>query len=160
MLHQGYENNTELWYITFDGVSWGGDVLVPNTLTTANPSAVVYQNKLWVLYQGNRNNGQGWYNIFDDKKWNGDTFLPGVGIYSGPSVVIWHTNLFYFTTESMATENCGIQFGMGRDGSEMRIKLSCLMSSVFHLVFVKLVRCKIQIISIHVPRTHDILTPQ
>ena len=40
MAHQGFGDNSQLWYNTFDGQNWAGDQQVPTTGMSESPSAV------------------------------------------------------------------------------------------------------------------------
>lgn len=63
--HQGYGDNSQLWYNVFDGTNWAGDVQVPGTGMSSSLSAVIFNNKLYCFHQSYGNSGQLWYNVFD-----------------------------------------------------------------------------------------------
>ncbi|MCL2931924.1 MAG: hypothetical protein MGG11_06470 [Trichodesmium sp. MAG_R03] len=52
VFHQGRGDSGWLWYNVFDGSQWAGDTEVPKTGMTGDPSAVVYNNKIYVFHQG------------------------------------------------------------------------------------------------------------
>jgi hypothetical protein len=41
VFHQGYHDNGELWYCTYDGSTWSGDQQVSNVGMSDSPSAVL-----------------------------------------------------------------------------------------------------------------------
>ena len=52
VLHQGAYENVQLWYTFYDGNIWHPDMQVPDLGMSFSPSAVVYNNKLYVFYPG------------------------------------------------------------------------------------------------------------
>jgi hypothetical protein len=97
VLHQGYADSGQLWYnYSSDGQQWGGDTPwgqpnfpVQDLGMSESPSAVVYNNLLYVFHQGYGDNGQLWYTYYDGATWSADTPIPGVGMSGSPSAVLW-----------------------------------------------------------------------
>ena len=52
---------------------------------TAGPSAVAFNDRLYVFHQGFADNGQLWYASFDGQTWAGDQQVPNVGMSESPS---------------------------------------------------------------------------
>jgi hypothetical protein len=94
--HQGHGENGELWYNTFDGSNWSGDVHVPGTGMSASPSAVVFNNRLYCFHQGYGKNGELWFNTFDGRRWSGDVRVPGTSTSEGPSAVVYGGRVYCF----------------------------------------------------------------
>ena len=61
-----------------------------------SPSAVVYNNLLYVFHQGQSDNGQLWYTYYDGANWSLDTPTPGVNMSSSPSAVLWQGGIAVF----------------------------------------------------------------
>ena len=97
VLHQGYADSGQLWYTySSDGQQWGGDTPwgqpnfpVQDLGMSESPSAVVYNNLLYVFHQGQSENGQLWYTYYDGANWSLDTPIQGVGMSGSPSAVLW-----------------------------------------------------------------------
>lgn len=86
----GDVDGNALLYNVFDGTSWSGEVQVPSTNITSNPSVVTFEGKLYCFHQGNMSNGELWYNVFDGVSWSGDKQLQSSELSWGPGAT---TNL-------------------------------------------------------------------
>jgi hypothetical protein len=117
VFHQNASNGGEIWYTTtLDGVTWSVDEQIqsvgigngpsnqPDQLPTS-PSAVVYNQLLYVFHQGLRsggaggaggNNGELWYSVWDGTKWLPDEHIGGVGMSSSPSAIVYRGKLWVF----------------------------------------------------------------
>jgi len=77
--------------------AWAGDTRVTGCELSDSPSAVVFQNKLFVFYQGSGDSGKLWYNSFYNNKWAGqDLEVPVSRLSSSPSVAVWNDKLYVF----------------------------------------------------------------
>ena len=94
VFYQGVDSNYNpdgsLWFVySADGVNWGGATPVQNVGLSVYPSAVVYNNNLYVFHQGYGNNGQLWYSVFDGANWAPDTLVTTLAMSGAPSAVLW-----------------------------------------------------------------------
>ncbi|MFK4720539.1 hypothetical protein ABIE89_001639 [Bradyrhizobium niftali] len=104
VFHQGChplfgENRGSLWYDVCDqSGTWAGDVQVPDTQLLESPSAVVYNNKIYVFHQGvGSNSGSLWFDVFDGISWAGDKPVPSAaGISASPSAVVFDNKIYVF----------------------------------------------------------------
>jgi hypothetical protein len=89
-----------LWMNSATGVSgalyWTGDAKMPNTGLSAEPSAVVFKDKVYVFHQGQSDSGWLWMNVFDGKNWAGDAPVHNTGIGNSPSAVVFRDKLYVF----------------------------------------------------------------
>ncbi|NEO02414.1 MAG: hypothetical protein F6K50_45830, partial [Moorea sp. SIO3I7] len=53
------------------------------------PSAVVYNDEIYLLHQGREDSGWMWCNVFNGSEWVGDKEVPKTGISEGPSAVLY-----------------------------------------------------------------------
>lgn len=75
VLHQGNENNNQLWYNVFDGKRWAGDVFVPNVGVSSGPSMVVWQSRLFVFHHSIAGNNELWYSVWTGSQWLQDAYV-------------------------------------------------------------------------------------
>jgi len=61
-----------------------------------SPSAIYYNNKLYVFHQGSGEDGQLWYSTYNGSAWGGDTQVQNVGMSAAPSVVYYNGQLYVF----------------------------------------------------------------
>jgi hypothetical protein len=104
VLHQGFADSGDLWYsYSPDGQHWGGDTPwgqpnfpVQGLGISGSPSAVVYNDLLYVFHQGANANGQLWYSYYDGTTWSQDKQIQGVGMSGSPSAVVWRGGISVF----------------------------------------------------------------
>eukprot|EP00595_Chromulina_sp_UTEXLB2642_P000687 CAMPEP_0196767598 /NCGR_PEP_ID=MMETSP1095-20130614/41776_1 /TAXON_ID=96789 ORGANISM="Chromulina nebulosa, Strain UTEXLB2642" /NCGR_SAMPLE_ID=MMETSP1095 /ASSEMBLY_ACC=CAM_ASM_000446 /LENGTH=442 /DNA_ID=CAMNT_0042136073 /DNA_START=45 /DNA_END=1373 /DNA_ORIENTATION=+ len=84
-------------------LTWSADKSIQNVGISANPSATVYNGKIYVFHQGNFNNGQLWYFIYDvgsnsfpSDSFTSDTQVSNVGISASPSAVVYNGKIYVF----------------------------------------------------------------
>jgi hypothetical protein len=86
-----------LWVnVSSDGATWTGDAQVPNTNLSDGPSAVEFNDKLYVFH--NSQDGP-WLSVnvsSDGATWAGDTPVPNTGITFSPSAVVFDGQLYVF----------------------------------------------------------------
>ena len=73
-----------LWYQSFDGTNWYGEVEVPPVGMSGAPSPVIWNGRTHVFHQGAYENGQLWYSYLGDTNWSPDTQVPNVGMANSP----------------------------------------------------------------------------
>jgi hypothetical protein len=121
VFHQGYGENSELWYTVADGTSWSQDqFIIGQKLNPSgdesgiglSPSAVVWNNVIYVFFQrgtgggGGHNFGEGGLYFVastDGRGWeNVDAYhrptrqLMNVGMSFSPSAVVWRNMIHVF----------------------------------------------------------------
>jgi len=89
VFHEGRGDNGWLWCNVFDGDKWAGDHKIHKTGITAGPSAVVYNDQIYLLHQGRDDSGWMWCNVFNGSEWVGDEEVPKTGISEGPGAVLY-----------------------------------------------------------------------
>ncbi len=95
VFHQGFGNDGQLWYNSYNGSSWTGDRQVPNTGMSGSPALAVYgenlaqNDTLYVFHQGSGNDGQLWYNRYNGSSWAGDRQVPNTGISGSPALAVY-----------------------------------------------------------------------
>ena len=94
--HQGSNNNSQLWYSTFDGTNWAQDIKVSNVGMGASPAVINYNGKLYCFHQGYRSNGKLWYSTFDGTSWAQDKQVQNVGMSDSPAVIEYNGILYCF----------------------------------------------------------------
>lgn len=85
----------------FNGSGAISDMQIPDTYLTAEPCAVVYDDKIYAFHQGNNSDGTVWYNVFPtgENFWHGDTRFPlenGLLINDGPAGMALEGKLYCF----------------------------------------------------------------
>ncbi|HTN84191.1 MAG TPA: hypothetical protein VL242_10910 [Sorangium sp.] len=86
LFHQGSGNNGELWFSTFDGTNWLGDKHVEGLSMSGSPSAIVFNNRIYVFHQSFAG-GELWYANFDGTVWK-DKQIMNVSMSASPSAAI------------------------------------------------------------------------
>jgi hypothetical protein len=83
VFHQGYGNDGQLWWSSFDGANWSGERQIQPLGISDSPSAVPGAGGVTVFHQGQGNNGQLWYTYSsNDTNWGGDTqVVSGISAY-------------------------------------------------------------------------------
>jgi hypothetical protein len=98
--HQGQGTDGWLWMNNAsakdDRLYWRGDAKVPNTGLSAEPSAVVFNGKIYVFHQGQGDDGWLWMNVFDGKTWVGDAKVPNTGMTGSPGAVVFNGKIYVF----------------------------------------------------------------
>jgi hypothetical protein len=116
VLHQGFQDNGQLWYTYTDGVGDSTeDTLVPVLALTDSPSAVVYNGLLYVFHQGGGNEGLLRYLTNDGTNWSGDTIVQNVGMTASPSAVAFGGGISVF--HQGAGNNGQLWYSFSPDGS-------------------------------------------
>eukprot|EP00250_Pteridium_aquilinum_P020460 c24821_g2_i2 orf=246-2837(+) len=92
------DSDGSLFYNVLDGTSWEKEQVVPSTYSSATPSVIIFDSKLYCFHQGADNNGQLWYNAFDleNSTWEGDIQVADVEIVQGPSAVVFNGAVYCF----------------------------------------------------------------
>jgi hypothetical protein len=93
--------NGQFWYNVFDGVNWRGDQQVGNTCLSYHPSALIYNNQVYVFHQGADGDGNPtsdlWYNIYQGSgQWSGDTQVSNTTLNDSPSAIVWYSQILCF----------------------------------------------------------------
>ena len=104
VLHQGFADSGDLWYsYSPDGQHWGGDTPwgqpnfpVQGLGISGSPSAVVYNDLLYVFHQGANANGSLWYSQFNGDFWTPDTPIRYANMSASPSAVLWEGGISVF----------------------------------------------------------------
>ncbi|PJZ25552.1 hypothetical protein CH352_17340 [Leptospira hartskeerlii] len=101
VFYQGCNNEGYIWFSVFDGQKWSGNEYLGGAQTksgiTDSPSAVIFQDKLYVFHHGFGDNGQVWCRIFNGVKWTPDTEIKEFhGITDSPSAVVFQYGLWIF----------------------------------------------------------------
>ncbi|KAK4183067.1 hypothetical protein QBC35DRAFT_467598 [Podospora australis] len=100
---RGYDNNGT-WYSTSkDGVTWTGQISISGQVggqgfrPKTAPSAVVYQEKLYLFWSGNGQDGI-FFSTFDGKNWKKQDRLktPGIADYTNGYAVTFNGLLYLF----------------------------------------------------------------
>ncbi|MDJ0717096.1 MAG: hypothetical protein QNJ54_23255 [Prochloraceae cyanobacterium] len=67
--------SNDIYYASFDGTSWTGDIRIDidrtNPQTSHSPSIVIFNNKLYIIYKAGKSNNI-YYASFDGTSWTGD----------------------------------------------------------------------------------------
>lgn len=61
-----------------------------------NPSAVVYQDQLWVFNQGRKDNGQLQFRVMKNGEWSLQSTVPNVKMSEGPGAVVYKDKIYIF----------------------------------------------------------------
>ena len=107
VFYQGPGSNGQLWYnSSADGSNWGAQSqVVPAGFTgsavmSQSPSAVVFNDQLYVFYEGGGNDLQIWYTSSSDgNSWSTQAQLPGITKYcpsASPFAVVFDNKLYVF----------------------------------------------------------------
>lgn len=114
------DSGGSLLYNVLDGTSWDKEQVVPSTYSSATPSVVIYDSKLYCLHQGADNNGELWYNVFDidSSTWEGDIQVSDTSnIVLGPAAVVFNGELYcFYQTPAKGSANHQLRFNVF-DGS-------------------------------------------
>jgi hypothetical protein len=80
-----------------DGMNWEPESQISNFGVSFSPSALIYNNNLYVFHQGYGNNGQLWYTYTSDGvNWVPDTQVMNVSMAGSPSAVAWEGGITVF----------------------------------------------------------------
>ena len=81
---------------------------------TAGPSAVYFNNEIYMFYQ-NGGTGELCYNVFNGSTWGAKTQIPGVGLTGSPSAVVFNNQLYVFY-QGPTTSNGALYYLVSSDG--------------------------------------------
>lgn len=104
IFYQSADNTVpgQLWYVIFDTATGtcSSPTQVADVSLSYSPSAVVFNNQLYVFYQGGAG-GQGNNGLYYDclstaGTWSGSQQVPGVGIAYSPAPVVYNKQLYVF----------------------------------------------------------------
>jgi hypothetical protein len=129
VLHQGFGEDGQLWTTwTKDGLNWASEQQpVPNVGMSFSPSAVVFNNKLYVFHGGYGDNGELWYTVADGTSWSQDQQIlanvtpAGWEVNNGPmsqspSAIVWNNVIYVFFQHGITPELFGCEPADAGDG--------------------------------------------
>ena len=89
------DRNSNLWYMTFDGLEWI-QYPVPVALETLDgPALAVYKDKLYFVFRGNESNGSTLYYVtYDGSSWSEQFQIKGAYAFSYPAAAVYDGNLY------------------------------------------------------------------
>lgn len=89
-----YRNSDQIYYSAYaESGGWRQGTVTGSI--TASPSAVVFNNKLFLFHQGAGSSGEVWYNVFNGTGWEGDKQI-SAGMTASPSVAVFNNILYLF----------------------------------------------------------------
>jgi hypothetical protein len=114
VFHQGKYEDGQLWTTwSKDGINWSPESQpVPGVGMSFTPSAVAFNNKLYVFHPGAGQHGELWYTVADGTSWSEDmNILTNIGyprqagpMSLSPSAVVWNNALYVFFQNGLYSE--------------------------------------------------------
>jgi len=98
VFHQGRDGRGRpdgtMWYNKYDGSQWDQDRQVPIDGMSASPSAVVYNNTLYVFHQHSHDDGKLY--VFNVTNWGPDLPISKTMLSSSPAAAVFNGRLYCF----------------------------------------------------------------
>jgi hypothetical protein len=91
---KGEYGDDRLFYSTFDGTSWTGQLNEPNVGSNVGPTATPFNNRAFAAWKGAGTDQGLYWSTFDGAGWAPQQNIPGVGSSIGPSVAAFNGRLF------------------------------------------------------------------
>ena len=76
--------------------AWGLPTTVADVTVTEGPSAVAFNDKLYVFHNGHSSRHEVWFTVFDGSSWVPDARIPNTRITGGPSAIVHDGKLYVF----------------------------------------------------------------
>ena len=83
-----------MWYNKYNGSQWDQDRQVPIDGMSASPSAVVYNNTLYVFHQHSHDDGKLY--VFNVTNWGPDLPISKTMLSSSPAAAVFNGRLYCF----------------------------------------------------------------